>query len=101
MHQATEAVLARLGYKTSPTQRAAVDQVAADLGRRSGRMKRVLLGDVGSGKTTVALAAAVEAKARYPDGQVVYMAPTRDLATQTRKKMRPHLDHMRMKTSYL
>ena len=101
MHQATEAVLAGLGYKASDTQTAAIQQVTADLGRRSGRMKRVLLGDVGSGKTTVALAAAVEAKARYPDGQVVYMAPTRDLATQTRKKMRPHLDRMRMKTSYL
>ncbi len=72
-------VLAALPYRPTAAQRRAIDEIAADMG--SGfRMNRLLQGDVGSGKTLVALMAllvAVEA-----GGQGVLMAPTEILARQ-------------------
>lgn len=101
MQPPTERLLNGLPYRPSPTQVKAVEDVAGDVARGTPRMRRVLLGDVGSGKTTVAMAAIVEAKCRYPAGQAVYMAPTCELARQTMKKMAPHLTKMRMKVAYL
>ena len=73
------AVEAALPFAMTGSQRAAIDEIAADLGRER-RMLRLLQGDVGSGKTVVALFAmlvAVEAGA-----QAALMAPTELLANQ-------------------
>jgi len=70
---------AGLPFSLTGSQRAAIDEILSDLSRPI-RMMRLLQGDVGSGKTLVALAAAVAAI----DGgcQVAYMAPTEILAEQ-------------------
>jgi len=71
--------LARFGYALTAAQRAALAEIDADLAAPR-RMLRLLQGDVGSGKTVVALLAmlrAVEAGA-----QAALMAPTEVLAKQ-------------------
>ncbi|MBR0565257.1 transcription-repair coupling factor [Azoarcus sp. L1K30] len=67
------------GFETTPDQQAAIDAVIADM--KSGRpMDRLVCGDVGFGKTEVALRAAFIAVA---DGkQVVVLCPTTLLAEQ-------------------
>lgn len=74
-----EAVARALPFRLTAGQRAAVDEIEADL-KGDVRMLRLLQGDVGSGKTAVALFAmliAVEAGA-----QAALMAPTELLARQ-------------------
>jgi ATP-dependent DNA helicase RecG len=71
--------LARFGYAPTPSQTRALAEIDADLASPR-RMLRLLQGDVGSGKTLVALLAmlrAVEAGA-----QAALMAPTEMLAQQ-------------------
>jgi ATP-dependent DNA helicase RecG len=66
-------------FVLTPGQSQAVEEILADL-QRSRPMNRLLQGDVGSGKTVVALAAAVaEMAAGF---QVALMAPTEILAEQ-------------------
>ena len=72
-------ILAQLPYKLTSAQRRSVDEILSDMAQPE-RMLRLLQGDVGSGKTIVALlacAAAVEA-----GGQAALMAPTEILARQ-------------------
>jgi ATP-dependent DNA helicase RecG len=72
-------VVAGLPFQLTGSQSAAVADILADMGREE-RMLRLLQGDVGSGKTAVALMAmlaAVEA-----GGQAALMAPTEILARQ-------------------
>ena len=72
-------ILAGLPYRPTGAQSRAVTEIAADMAGPQ-RMNRLLQGDVGSGKTLVAmlaLAVAVEA-----GGQGVMMAPTEILARQ-------------------
>jgi ATP-dependent DNA helicase RecG len=72
-------VLKSLPFKPTGAQLRVMDEIAADMAT-STRMSRLLQGDVGSGKTLVALMAlltAVEA-----GGQGVMMAPTSILAAQ-------------------
>lgn len=72
-------IVAALPFSLTASQRAAVDDIARDM-QGEERMLRLLQGDVGAGKTLVALlsmAAAVEA-----GGQAVLMAPTEILARQ-------------------
>ena len=79
-------VLAKLPYRPTGAQTRAIAEIAADLGTAH-RMNRLLQGDVGSGKTLVALMAllvAVEA-----GGQGVMMAPTEILARQHLEGLRP------------
>ncbi|MBK5926950.1 ATP-dependent DNA helicase RecG [Rhodobaculum claviforme] len=79
-------VLAALDYAPTRAQTRAVQEIAADMGRPV-RMNRLLQGDVGSGKTLVALMAllvAVEA-----GGQGVLMAPTEILARQHLASLAP------------
>ena len=74
-----QAVERQLPFTMTAGQKAAIDDILADL-RKTDRMLRLLQGDVGSGKTVVALMAmlaAVEA-----GGQAVLMAPTEILARQ-------------------
>lgn len=79
-------VLAALPYTPTAAQRRAVSEIAGDLAAEF-RMNRLLQGDVGSGKTLVALMAllcVVEA-----GGQGVMMAPTEILARQHLEGLRP------------
>ncbi len=79
-------VLAALPYRPTGAQLRAMSEIAEDMGSPQ-RMTRLLQGDVGSGKTLVAMAAlltAVEA-----GGQGVMMAPTEILARQHLDGLRP------------
>lgn len=68
-----------LPFKLTPGQRGAVDAIAADMGRNF-PMNRLLQGEVGSGKTVVAVYAMLLAVAHQH--QAVLMAPTEVLARQ-------------------
>ena len=80
---ATGALQARIGaalpFSLTRGQREAIEAIIEDM-RRSERMLRLLQGDVGSGKTAVALMAM--AAAAEAGGQAVLMAPTEILARQ-------------------
>ncbi len=81
-----EKVLKALPYAPTGAQTRSVEEIAQDLGSPQ-RMNRLLQGDVGSGKTFVALMAlltVVEA-----GGQGVMMAPTEILARQHLEGLRP------------
>jgi len=79
-------VLKSLPYRPTAAQLRAIGEIAGDMARPT-RMNRLLQGDVGSGKTLVALMAllvAVEA-----GGQGVMMAPTEILARQHLEGLQP------------
>ncbi len=76
---AREKIKKILPFKPTAAQKRVLGEIAADMAR-SQPMNRLLQGDVGSGKTIVALEAAVIALAN--GYQVVLMAPTEILATQ-------------------
>ncbi|MGN6572845.1 MAG: ATP-dependent DNA helicase RecG, partial [Pseudolabrys sp.] len=79
-------VLKALPYALTHSQQKAVDDIVADLSKPE-RMLRLLQGDVGSGKTVVALTAAA---AVIEDGrQAAFMAPTEILARQHLKTIAP------------
>ncbi|MFM9014744.1 MAG: DEAD/DEAH box helicase, partial [Gemmatimonadota bacterium] len=71
--------LARLPFAITPDQSRAIDEIRADLARPA-PMHRLLQGDVGSGKTAVALYAALLAIAHGHQAAIV--APTELLAEQ-------------------
>ena len=71
--------LASLPFQLTGAQQRALDHITADLAR-STPMSRLLQGDVGSGKTVVALAAMLQAIAA--GHQAALMAPTEILAEQ-------------------
>ncbi|MGE3960197.1 MAG: ATP-dependent DNA helicase RecG [Dehalococcoidia bacterium] len=78
-HTASEAFLATLPFTLTGAQRKVLDEVRGDL-TRTVPMSRLLEGDVGSGKTAVALASMLDlVAAGY---QAVLMAPTEVLAEQ-------------------
>ena len=82
-------VLKSLPYHPTGAQERAIDEIATDMAAPE-RMSRLLQGDVGSGKTLVALMAlliAVEA-----GGQGVMMAPTEILARQHLESLQPLAD---------
>ena len=74
-----ERLLQRLPFALTEDQSQALAEIAADLDQPH-PMARLLQGDVGSGKTIVALLAALRAVER--GGQVAIMAPTELLARQ-------------------
>ena len=77
--EAAEAFVATLPFGLTGAQRRALDDVLADLAKPQ-PMARLVQGDVGSGKTVVALAAMLGAVAAGQ--QAVMMAPTEVLAEQ-------------------
>ncbi len=83
------ALLGALPFTLSNEQRAAADDILADM-RTSHVMNRLLLGDVGTGKTAVAAVAL--AAAADTGTQAAVMAPTSVLATQYAEKIGPVLD---------
>ena len=79
-------ILAAFGHELTPPQNEALTEILADMGRPE-RMMRLMQGDVGSGKTIVALlamAAAIEA-----GSQAAIMAPTEILARQHHATIAP------------
>lgn len=80
------AVLDGLPWPPTGAQRRAVDEIAADMASDQ-RMNRLLQGDVGSGKTLVAMLAALIAV--EAGGQAVLMAPTEILARQHARALEP------------
>jgi ATP-dependent DNA helicase RecG len=79
-------IVAALPYSLTPSQACAVEEINADLGKPE-RMLRLLQGDVGSGKTVVALLAA--AAVIEAGRQAALMAPTEILARQHHKTIAP------------
>ena len=79
-------VLKALPYALTHWQQKAVDDIVADLARPQ-RMLRLLQGDVGTGKTVVALIAA--AAVIEAGRQAAFMAPTEILARQHLKTIAP------------
>jgi ATP-dependent DNA helicase RecG len=78
--------LAALPFDLTGSQRTALSEIDADMGAE-GRMLRLLQGDVGSGKTVVALMAMLNAvEAGF---QAALMAPTEILARQHHKTIAP------------
>jgi ATP-dependent DNA helicase RecG len=79
-------IVSALPYSLTLSQHKAIEAIVADLGKPE-RMLRMLQGDVGSGKTVVALmaAAAVTESGR----QAALMAPTEILARQHLKTIAP------------
>jgi ATP-dependent DNA helicase RecG len=74
-----DAIRAALPYRLTASQEEALAEIHADMAQDD-RMLRLLQGDVGSGKTVVALLAM--ARAIEAGGQAVLMAPTEVLARQ-------------------
>ena len=77
---------AALGFTLTASQRRALDDIAADVAGRA-PMQRLLVGDVGSGKTAVALGAAALVAAA--GGQTLMMVPTEVLAEQQARALEP------------
>jgi len=91
-------IRARFPFELTGAQNRAVAEIAADLARER-PMNRLLQGDVGSGKTVVALYAALLAVARRK--QAAIMAPTGILAAQHYRKIRDYLHASRVRTALL
>jgi ATP-dependent DNA helicase RecG len=91
-------IIKALPYSLTPSQRKAIDEIAADLAAPQ-RMLRLLQGDVGSGKTVVALlaAAAVVETGR----QAALMAPTELLARQHLHTITPLAEMARLRLAIL
>jgi ATP-dependent DNA helicase RecG len=79
-------IVGALPYSLTPSQARAVEEINADLGKPE-RMLRLLQGDVGSGKTVVALHAA--ATVIEAGRQAALMAPTEILARQHHRTIAP------------
>ena len=80
-----------LPYELTGAQKRSVCEIAADLAK-SAPMKRILCGDVGSGKTAVAAAAAYIALSH--GHQAAIMAPTEILAKQHYAFFRPLIEKL-------
>jgi len=91
-------VLAALPFELTGSQRGAIAAINADLGKPE-RMLRLLQGDVGSGKTVVALLAA--AAVIEAGSQAALMAPTEILARQHLKTIAPLAEAAAMRIAIL
>jgi len=91
-------IRARFPFELTAAQDRAVGEIVADLARPR-PMNRLLQGDVGSGKTVVALYAALVAVANRR--QAAIMAPTEILARQHFRKLQQYLAGSRVRTALL
>lgn len=91
-------VIDALPYALTPSQRSAAAAIAEDL-KQPVRMLRLLQGDVGSGKTVVALLAA--AAVAEVGKQAALMAPTEILARQHIKTIAPLAERAGMRVAIL
>jgi ATP-dependent DNA helicase RecG len=91
-------IIDALPYALTSSQRQATAAIAQDL-RQPVRMLRLLQGDVGSGKTVVALLAA--AAVAEAGGQAALMAPTEILARQHLKTITPLAERAGLRVAIL
>jgi ATP-dependent DNA helicase RecG len=91
-------IIDALPYALTPSQQQALAAITEDL-RQPVRMLRLLQGDVGSGKTVVALLAA--AAAAEAGKQAALMAPTEILARQHSKTIAPLAERAGLRTAIL
>ena len=90
--EVTDDLLRRLPFKPTNAQLRAFDQIVEDM-RQPSPMRRMLQGDVGSGKTLVSAMAALQAaSAGY---QTAIMAPTEVLALQQYETIRDLLEPLK------
>lgn len=82
-------IIEELPWTLTAAQERAIDAIGMDMGAHY-RMNRLLQGDVGSGKTVVALAAIV--KAVEYGGQAALMVPTEILAFQHWDRLQSYLE---------
>ena len=94
----TGPVEAALGFALTGTQRLALAEIAAEMAQPR-RMVRLLQGDVGSGKTVVALIAMLTAI--EGGGQAALMAPTEILARQHHATLQRHAAAARVEIGFL
>lgn len=94
----TAKIRASLPYTLTQSQERAVEEIQADLAKPE-RMLRLLQGDVGAGKTVVALLAM--ARAAEAGGQSAIMAPTELLARQHLATIAPLAEQAGLKTAIL
>lgn len=87
-----------LPFELTRAQKRAAEEVRADLSRDM-PMQRLLQGDVGSGKTLVAMMAALQAiECGY---QVALMAPTEILAEQHYNNIKEWMSHLNLQATWL
>ena len=86
-----DAMIASLPFSLTGGQREVIDSIAADMSRDH-PMQRLLQGEVGSGKTVVALAAMLQAVGS--GRQTVLVAPTQVLAEQHHRTITAMVDRM-------
>ncbi len=91
-------LLARLPFALTAAQRRVIEEIARDLRQRQ-PMQRLVQGDVGSGKTLVAAAAALHAV--ECGWQVAIMAPTELLAEQHWRNFRDWFAPMNIEVAWL
>lgn len=91
-------IIAALPYSLTPSQQRAVADISKDLGEPL-RMLRLLQGDVGSGKTVVALMAA--AAVIEAGKQAALMAPTEILARQHLNTIQPLAERAGLRVAIL
>ncbi len=97
-HTLTNALIKSLPFPLTRAQKSAQAAIAKDLSQPH-PMRRLLQGDVGSGKTLVAALAALQAIGN--GWQVALMAPTEILAEQHHLKLGPLLEPLGVKVSWL
>jgi ATP-dependent DNA helicase RecG len=94
----TSKLLSRLTFELTGAQKRAVSEIENDM-RRERPMNRLLQGDVGSGKTIVAVLSILKAvECGY---QAVFMAPTEILAEQHLASMLSYVKAMGMRVVFL
>ncbi len=97
-HAELETLVAALPFELTGDQRGAVDEIVADLGAET-PMRRLLQGDVGSGKTAVAaIALAATCRAGW---QGALMAPTEILARQHFIGIAPLLEALGVRAEFI
>lgn len=93
-----ERIRARLPFALTAAQQRCVDEILADMTQRA-PMARLLQGDVGAGKTAVAVYAALAAVAnRF---QVAMLSPTELLARQTFERFDRYLSGSKVTTTFM
>ncbi len=98
MKTQTGAYLEKLPYQLTGAQQKVMNEIAKDMSQSS-PMNRLVQGDVGAGKTEVALFSALIA---IENGfQVVLMAPTEILATQHYEKLTKRLESLGKTSGFL
>ncbi|MDF2940026.1 MAG: recG [Gammaproteobacteria bacterium] len=96
--KSTAQLLKQLPFDLTPAQERVINEIRQDLGKPK-PMLRLLQGDVGSGKTIVALLAILQAiESGY---QAAIMAPTEILAEQHFQNFKKYLEELKIPVAFL